>query len=340
MTVVSNRRRLAMVATAVALGIWGSAFGAAAGPTPTAAFLDRYMEPDGRVVRLDHGGDTVSEGQAYAMLAAAAIGDRARFDRAWNWAQANLQRPDRLLAWHWDDGRVVDSQPAADADLDAAHALVLAGRRFGDPSLTTAGVRMGAAILAHETVVVAGQRILAAGPWAIRSGSTIVNPSYYSPAAYSALWRVNGDTRWTALANSARSHVDALTARGTKLPPDWAVVDSGGTPTPAAGPDGRPGFTFGFDAVRVPIRFAVACDVATRSRAAALGQAIGSMPPVVSHHASGHVARGATDLAQGNLSGASSALADAAWSDRAWPTYYGAAWLALGESWFRARPCS
>jgi len=29
------------------------------------SFLDRYVEPDGRVVRLDQGGDTVSEGQAY-----------------------------------------------------------------------------------------------------------------------------------------------------------------------------------------------------------------------------------------------------------------------------------
>src|SRR5690348_4029051 len=48
-------------------------------------FLDRYMDPDGRVVRHDQGGDSVSEGQAYAMLAAVAIDDRARFARAWRW---------------------------------------------------------------------------------------------------------------------------------------------------------------------------------------------------------------------------------------------------------------
>ena len=31
-------------------------------------FLDEYVEPDGRVVRRDEGGDVVSEGQAYGML--------------------------------------------------------------------------------------------------------------------------------------------------------------------------------------------------------------------------------------------------------------------------------
>ena len=38
-------------------------------------FLDDYVEPDGRVVRRDEGGDVVSEGQAYGMLIAVAVGD-------------------------------------------------------------------------------------------------------------------------------------------------------------------------------------------------------------------------------------------------------------------------
>ena len=38
-------------------------------------FLDEYVEPDGRVVRHDEGGDVVSEGQAYGMLIAVAVGD-------------------------------------------------------------------------------------------------------------------------------------------------------------------------------------------------------------------------------------------------------------------------
>src|SRR5436190_12716757 len=93
-------------------------------------FLDDYVERDGRVVRRDEGGDVVSEGQAYAMLIAVAIGDEKRFRAVWSWTKNNLRRPDGLLSWRWFDGKVTDVNTAADADLDAARALALAGRRF------------------------------------------------------------------------------------------------------------------------------------------------------------------------------------------------------------------
>ena len=46
-------------------------------------FLKEYVEPDGRVVRRDEGGDVVSEGQAYGMLIAVAVGDETRFRSIW-----------------------------------------------------------------------------------------------------------------------------------------------------------------------------------------------------------------------------------------------------------------
>src|SRR5207302_9757221 len=70
-------------------------------------FMRRYVEGNGRVVRRDQGGDTVSEGQAYAMLLAVALDDRGRFDTVWRWTRTHLQQPDGLLAFHWADGRVV-----------------------------------------------------------------------------------------------------------------------------------------------------------------------------------------------------------------------------------------
>ena len=94
-----------------------------AGPgvtTPSAAFLRDYVEPDGRVVRRDQDGDTVSEGQAYAMLVAVGSGDDASFRRVWGWTRQHLVRPDGTLSWRWADGAVVDASSAADADLDAA----------------------------------------------------------------------------------------------------------------------------------------------------------------------------------------------------------------------------
>jgi endoglucanase len=62
-------------------------------------FFDGYMGADGRVSRHDQGGDTVSEGQAYALLLAAATRDEQRFEALWRWTRENLQRDDGLLAW-------------------------------------------------------------------------------------------------------------------------------------------------------------------------------------------------------------------------------------------------
>ena len=44
------------------------------------AFLEDWVDDDGRVVRRDQGDDTVSEGQAYGLLIAAGAGDEETFD--------------------------------------------------------------------------------------------------------------------------------------------------------------------------------------------------------------------------------------------------------------------
>ena len=110
-------------------------------------FLEDYVR-DGRVVRTDQGGDTVSEGQAYGLLIAYANDDRKTFGQIWSWTQRHLLTDDDLLAWRWtpDEG-VADEQSASDADLDAARALVLAGQRWDDDRWTAAGTAMASAIL-------------------------------------------------------------------------------------------------------------------------------------------------------------------------------------------------
>ncbi len=177
-------------------------------------FLDEYVEPDGRVVRRDEGGDVVSEGQAYGMLIAVAVGDETRFRSIWKWTKTNLRRADGLLAWRWADNKVTGVNSAADADLDAARSLVLAGRRFNAPELTKDGRRLGVAILQTETVAVgtgvapssdvnppgtwvAGSgRILVGGNWA-RTPPYVVNPGYFSPRAEWELFEASADRRWT-----------------------------------------------------------------------------------------------------------------------------------------------
>src|SRR5438045_6380113 len=60
---------VAAVATSV---LWRPSASPSPATRTARAFLDRYVMGDGRVARIDQGGDTVSEGQAYALLLAAA----------------------------------------------------------------------------------------------------------------------------------------------------------------------------------------------------------------------------------------------------------------------------
>ena len=151
------------------------------------------------------------EGQAYAMLLSVAADDRSRFDRVWGWTRAHLQRADGLLSWRWADGHVVQDEPAADADLDAARALVLAADRFGEPSYRDASRSLTRAIVRDETTFAADRPVLVAGRWA--RSEAVVNPSYWSPRAYQELG-------FPKVAESSRKLTDRLTSSG--LPPDWA----------------------------------------------------------------------------------------------------------------------
>ena len=303
-------------------------------------FLDEYVDADGRVVRHDQGGDTVSEGQAYAMLVAAATGDRERFDAVWQWTQDNLERPDGLLSWRWAEGQVVDDESAADADLDAARALVVAGKRFDDETLTADGIRLGEAVLDEETVRTDAGRVLVAGTWVVETPYA-VNPSYVSPVATSVLGAASDDPRWAKLEAGSRAVVEDLVDDG-RLPPDWAEIQGDGSVRATAGPDGQPE-RFGYDAARTVLRHAESCeevdqDLAARARdllarpdrAYAVYDLAGSPQTDVVHPLS-YAALAAAHAASGEDEEARAALDEADAAQRENPTYYGAAWAALGR---------
>jgi cellulose synthase (UDP-forming) len=352
----------AAVLVPVALGVLGSK-GLASHPTlseqahtATETFFEDYVRPDGRVVRTDQGGDTVSEGQAYAMLLAVALDDRARFARVWQWTSENLQRDDGLLAYHWSNGAVDSDEPATDADLDAARALVLAGKRFGSGEYTSAGERIGQAVLDHETADVDGLPILVAGPWG-RSTPPVVNPSYFSPRAYADLAAARSDASWDDLAGTSRAIATSLT-EGPSLPPDWARADSVATSgegqvsatataiaspeDPAATPASAASPASGLDAVRLAIRSAESCVPADRRIAANLwplyrrhpGSATYSLDGApVGHqsHAASYVAAAAAARAADQEGEVHQLLDRAAEANSNHPTYYGSAWVALGR---------
>lgn len=347
-----TRGLLALVATVLAVAVvaasglaWlvtrdGPTVGAGPADVATERFLDAYVDPDGRVVRRDQGGDTVSEGQAYALLLATAVGDEATVDAVWTWSQDNLQRADGLLSWQWRDGEVVDAESATDADLDAARALVLAGERFQRPAWREDGLALARAVLAEETVLTGAGRVLVAGTW-VGEPPYAVNPSYSSPAASALLARVSGDARWDEL-QAGNLAVNVQLVGEDRLPPDWAQVEADGAVRETGGPGGQP-TRFGFDAGRLPVRYAESCTPEHRELAAELvapltstepGRAVYDLagsPQTGDSHPLAHVALAAALAADGQRDGARAALDAADAADRDNPTYYGAAWAALGR---------
>ncbi len=324
------------------------------------AFLRTYVDPDGRVVRRDEGGDTVSEGQAYALLVAVALGERQRFEAVWTWTREHLQRPDGLLSWRWADGAVVDQNSASDADIDTARALVLAGERFADPNLTAAGRELAAAVLAAEIVPVGtdllapttatpatgaaieGSGLLLTGGTWTSATPAAVNPSYFSPRAEQLFSSATGDPRWAHASRTQRALVWQLIGTGL-LPPDWVHVDVAGTATPQADPSGRPP-RFGLDAARLPVRMAESCDPADRAVAAELlrqldrpdavavaGYSLDGAPLVDWSHPVALVGVAGAAEAAGHEQLSDDRLRAAAELDAREPTYYGSAWVALGH---------
>jgi endoglucanase len=323
---------------------------AAGGPGPedgarraAEQFLERYVQPDGRVVRHDQGGDTVSEGVSYALLLADLAGDDATFARVWRWARANLRRPDGLLAWRANRNGIIDPMPASDADLVSAWALA----RYTGPNarrFRRDGHRLARAVLRHETATRGSRLVLAAGPWATGEPVTI-NPSYWALSGFRELGRRTGDVRWARLSAGSVHLARRLSANGRALPPDWARMDGGhASPTPA--PNGEaPRVQYGLDAQRVVVWLAAGCDPAGRrlarswwrllsqpgrDRALALTTSGAILDrrtnalPLVASAAAANAARRNGDRDR--------LLGEAERADAAHPTYYGSAWVALGRA--------
>jgi endoglucanase len=236
-------------------------------------FSSAFITPDGRIVRPEHGNDTVSEGQAYGMLRAAWMNDQPAVDRIWRWSEAHLSRTllgeDHLLAWHWEPhvpsgGQVVDWNPASDADQDYAMALLLAASRWhtpADEALPRYEDRARAVLsdlLAHETARDRdGTLLLLPGPWADQrptGGDLVLNPSYFAPAWYRVFYQFTGDSRWTELADSSYRVLETVCASAGasifRAIPDWIGWQSAAIWRPhEAGPAPS-----SWDAVRVPWR--------------------------------------------------------------------------------------
>ncbi len=225
------------------------------------SFKKNFILPDGRVQRPEHDYDTVSEGQAYAMLFSVFMKDKETFTLLYDWTEKHLSRSDaygdHLLAWHWKDGDVRDWMPASDADCDFAFALLLASLQWEEKVYREKAVQVIHDILKLETARGVDNRLfLLPGLWGNeKKGHLVQNPSYYSPAAFRMFYEITQDDQWLDLVkttywilNQSGVHMDNVSGCG--LIPDWCIVDSRGNISTAEGRSND----YGWEAVRVPMR--------------------------------------------------------------------------------------
>src|SRR5260221_7454027 len=112
--------------TALAAGVTSCAASSSPQQAAASRFLAKYTRPDGRVVRLDQGRDTVSEGQAYGMLLAEVAGDHPAFQRLLLGGHRHPEHPDGFLSFPSNArGRGTNPQPARDPRLLLSWALLL-----------------------------------------------------------------------------------------------------------------------------------------------------------------------------------------------------------------------
>jgi endoglucanase len=233
-------------------------------------YKERFVE-DGRVVDPQADRRTTSEGQSYAMLRAAYMDDQEAFDEVWKWTDENLRvREDGLLAWQWGtrpDGTpgVLDANSAADADTDAALALLFAAKRWEVPEYEREALEILRGIWEQETTDISGERVVTAGSWARGDdgGPVVVNPSYFPPYAYRIFAEADPDHDWMDLVDSSYRILEQVRTNpgfggGAGLAPNWLALDEDtGRLLSANGLIEGQADEFSFDASRIPWRISL-----------------------------------------------------------------------------------
>jgi endoglucanase len=199
-------------------------------------FKAQFVSVGGRVVSEDGtGGQTYSEGQAYALFFALVANDRPVFDKLLRWTQDNLCGGDitaRLLAWIWGkrpDGTwgVIDDNAASDADLRIAHALGEAGRLWKERAYQALAVLLAARVLREETADIPGlgPTLLPAPKGFVQAnGRWRLNPSYMPMHQMHWLAAAGFDSRWKQLVDSSLKVIRGSSPKG--FTPNWTVYDA------------------------------------------------------------------------------------------------------------------
>jgi len=224
------------------------------------SYTAKYLDGQGRVIDHGAGDGTTTEGEAYAMFFALVANDQARFGKLVDWTEENLAQGDLTLhlpAWSWgkapDGWHVLDSNPAADADLWMAYSLEEAGRLWSNDRYAKLGKIMADRVAQQEIVLVPGLgTTLMPGAKGFHPDpqTWYLNPSYMPPSLLA--YFTHSNPVWKEIAKS----LPPLTVSQGGFVMDWVSAGNAGL-HPIAKPseleDGKPGHTAigSYDAIRV-----------------------------------------------------------------------------------------
>ncbi len=221
-----------------------------------ATWTEHFVVND-HVVAPEQDGTVTSEALGYGMMIAAAMGDKAAFDKFHSYVKANGGSGSGLMTW-----KNGGSGSASDGDIDIAFALLMAHKQWPSGGYQGAADSMAGAILSQDLV-----------SNVIRGGSSFkdapFNPSYFSPAAFRAF----GSTFDAARGRNYELVNANVGATTSGVPTDWADPGSGLPSGPGSAQvtseiiDGNNG-AMGYDAARVPWRLALDACVAGGDKAA------------------------------------------------------------------------
>ncbi|MEW6563473.1 MAG: cellulose synthase complex periplasmic endoglucanase BcsZ [Pseudomonadota bacterium] len=219
-------------------------------------FSEQFIQADGRVIDRDAQSVTTSEGQAYALFFALAANDRQQFERLLRWTSDNLAQGDlskHLPAWQWgkaaDGGwKVLDANPASDADLWLSYTLMQAGKLWKHPEYTHLGRALLHNIASHEVVNLPGAGpMLLPAPYGFtpEPGVWRLNPSYLPIQVLRYLSLNDRKGPWGKIAAQVPDMLRATVVQGTV--PDWVRFTEG----KGFGSDLEKGGYAGYESIRV-----------------------------------------------------------------------------------------
>ena len=212
-----------------------------------------YDDSRGWIYSPDGTGSTVSEGIAYGMLIFVYMSDaqndyKSQFDKLYKTWTSNADGANGGMNWRVGEGS--QGGTATDADLDAALALVMASKQWGDDSYMQAAKNLISWIASND---INGGHVKPGNRW-----NTAFNPSYGALATFELFKSIDGSGPWGNVLSTTASDLKQCQNSTSGLVTDWCDWNSHQPMinSQAAVGDGATMAAFFDDAARTPWRTA------------------------------------------------------------------------------------